>query len=78
MPAGLGTQIIVRLKQHSGFIGFFVMVGEQFAGLANCNLNFSTFQAKPLINIHYFIVAPSFRNVGAGSFLLRSVINYAA
>ena len=60
MPAGLGTQIIVRLKQHSGFIGFFVMVGEQFAGLANCNLNFSTFQAKLLINIHDFIVASEF------------------
>lgn len=78
MPAGLGTQIIVRLKQHSGFIGFFVMVGEQFAGLANCNLNFSTFQAKLLINIHDFIVASEFRNIGAARYLLHGIIKYAS
>jgi len=78
MPVGLGPQIIAGLKQHTGFLGFFVLAGDQFAGLANCNINFSTFQAKPLINIHDFIVAPGFRNIGAGSFLLRAVINYAA
>ncbi len=78
MPIGLGPQIICGLKKHTGFLGFFVLVGEQFAGLANCNINFSTFQARPLINIHDFIVAPEFRNVGAGHFLLRGVINYAS
>lgn len=78
MPKELGPQIISGLKQHSGFLGFFVMSDDQFAGLANCNINFSTFQAKPLINIHDFIVAPEFRNIGAGHFLLRGVINYAS
>jgi len=78
MPIGLGPQIISGLKKHTGFLGFFVLVGEQFAGLANCNINFSTFQARPLINIHDFIVAPEFRNIGAGHFLLRGVINYAS
>jgi len=77
MPKGLGSQIISGLKQHSGFLGFFVLAGDQFAGLANCNINFSTFQAKPLINIHDFIVAPECRNIGAGHFLLRGIINYA-
>lgn len=78
MPKELGPQIIAGLKLHSGFLGFFVMADDQFAGLANCNVNFSTFQAKPLINIHDFIVAPEFRNVGAGHFLLRGIINYAS
>lgn len=78
MPSGLGTQIVSGLKQHSGFLGFFVMADDRFAGLANCNINFSTFQAKPLINIHDFIVAPECRNIGAGSFLLRGIINYAS
>lgn len=78
MPKGLAPQIISGLKQHSGFLGFFVMAGDQFAGLANCNINFSTFQAKPLINIHDFIVAPECRSFGAGSFLLRGVIDYAS
>jgi ribosomal protein S18 acetylase RimI-like enzyme len=78
MPKELAPNIISGLKQHSGFLGFFVMAGDQYAGLANCNINFSTFQAKPLINIHDFIVAPEFRNIGAGSFLLRGVINFAS
>lgn len=78
MLKGLAPQIISGLKQYSGFLGFFVMADDQFAGLANCNINFSTFQAKPLINIHDFIVAPECRNIGAGSFLLRGIINYAA
>lgn len=78
MPAGLAPQIISGLKQHSGFLGFFVMADDQFAGLANCNISFSTFQARPLINIHDFIVAPECRNMGAGHFLLRGVINYAS
>lgn len=74
----LVPQIISGLKKHSGFLGFFVLVGDQFAGMANCNINFSTFQAKPIINIHDFIVAPEFRKMGAGSFLLREVIKYAS
>jgi ribosomal protein S18 acetylase RimI-like enzyme len=78
MPNGLAPQIISGLKQHSAFLGFFVLADDQFAGLANCNINFSTFQAKPLINIHDFIVAPECRNIGAGSFLLQGIINYAS
>lgn len=78
MPKDLAPQIIYGLKQYSGFLGFFVMAGDQFAGLANCNINFSTFQAKPLINIHDFIVAPEYRNIGAGQFLLRGILNYAS
>lgn len=78
MPEELGPQIIAGLKKHSGFLGFFVMMGEQFAGLANCNVNFSTFQAKPLINIHDFIVAPEFRKIGAARYLLHGIIKYAS
>ena len=78
MPKELASQIIAGLKQHSGFLGFFVLADELFAGLANCNINFSTFQAKPLINIHDFIVAPEFRKIGAGGFLIQGVLDYAA
>lgn len=78
MPVRLELQIISGLKKHAGFLGFFVMADDQFAGLANCNINFSTFQGRPLINIHDFIVAPEYRNLGAGQFLLQEVINYAS
>jgi len=77
MSKELAPQIISGLKNHTGFLGFFVLADDQFAGLANCNMNFSTFQAKPLINIHDFIVAPELRNIGAGSFLLQGIVKYA-
>lgn len=78
MRKELAPRIISGLKKHSGFLGFFVLADDQFVGLANCNINFSTFQAKPIINIHDFIVAPEYRKMGAGSFLLNAVIKYAS
>ena len=78
MRKELAPRIISGLKKHTGFLGFFVMADDQFAGLANCNVNFSTFQAKPLINIHDLIVAPEFRGIGVGQFMLNGVISYAS
>ena len=78
MDEGLAPKIISGLQSYSGYFGFFVLAGDQFAGLANCNQNFSTFKAKPILNIHDFIVAPECRNIGAGHFLLRGVLNYAS
>ncbi|MFA5328683.1 MAG: GNAT family N-acetyltransferase [Prolixibacteraceae bacterium] len=77
MEKSIAPKIIAGLKKHPGFLGFFVMANDQFAGLANCNINFSTFQAKPLINIHDFIVSPEFRGIGAGRFLLQGIVDFA-
>lgn len=78
MPVELGPQIIKGLRNHCSYLGFFVLADGEYIGLANCNLNFSTFHAKFLVNIHDFIISPENRNLGAGSFLLRAIINYAS
>lgn len=77
MPAGLGAKIIEGLKNHPAYLGFFVCVENEVVALANCNRNFSTWQAKPLLNIHDFIVSPNFRKQGAGLFLLNEIERYA-
>lgn len=77
MPADLGPKIIEGLKKHPAYFGFFVCVGGKFAALANCNLNYSTWAAKFLINIHDFIVSPAFRKQGVGEFLLDEIEHYA-
>lgn len=77
MDEDLAPKIIAGLKTYPGYLGFFVLANEQYAGLANCNHNFSTFKAKPLLNIHDFIISPEFRTIGAGHFLMRGIINYA-
>ncbi len=78
MPEELGPKIIEGLKKHSAYMGFFICIGDDYAGLANCNLNFSTWKASPLINIHDLIVSPHFRQQGVGLFLLKGIENYAA
>ncbi|MCY1723428.1 GNAT family N-acetyltransferase [Prolixibacteraceae bacterium Z1-6] len=77
MPVDLGPKIIEGLKKHPAYLGFFVCVCEEFAALANCNLNYSTWTAKFLINIHDFIVSPASRKQGVGEFLLNEIENYA-
>ncbi len=77
MPSGLGEKIISGLKKHPAYMGFLVQFDDRFAALANCNLNFSTWKASPLINIHDFIVSPNFRKKGVGLFLLEAIEDYA-
>ena len=77
MPKELAPKIIVGLKSHSAYLGFFVCIDNEFVALANCNLNYSTWQAKPLINIHDFIVFSAYRKQGVGVFLLNEIEKYA-
>ncbi|NOY95451.1 MAG: GNAT family N-acetyltransferase [Chlorobi bacterium] len=77
MEQGLSVKILDGLKKYNAYLGFFVLYDGQYAALANCNLNFSTFKASPLINIHDLIVLPEFRGKGIGKFLLESLSNYA-
>ncbi|MDI9335865.1 MAG: GNAT family N-acetyltransferase [Gammaproteobacteria bacterium] len=46
---------------------------EQAVGLANCFEGYSTFKAKPLINIHDLIVHANWRNKGIGQLLLTAI-----
>jgi len=76
MPEELVPRILDGLKSYAGYLGFFATVDGEYAALANCNKNFSTFKAKPLINIHDFIVHPGFRGKGVGLFLLDAIAEY--
>jgi len=76
MPDDLASKIISGLKEYSAYLGFLVKADGRYAALANCNRNFSTFKAKPLINIHDFVVHPDFRGQGIGQFLLDEIAAY--
>lgn len=77
MPAELTSEIITGLKMHPAYLGFFVKQNDEFVALANCNLNFSTWKARFIINIHDFVVHPKCRKQGVGRFLLRKIEDYA-
>jgi ribosomal protein S18 acetylase RimI-like enzyme len=48
------------------------------AGLANCFWGYSTFAAKPLINIHDIVVDPAFRGLGVAKALFAEIETIAA
>jgi GNAT superfamily N-acetyltransferase len=51
--------------------------GERAVGLVNCMEGYSTFKAKPLINIHDLIVHSDWRGQGVGQRLMQAVEHVA-
>ena len=77
-PMGGGTglsdyakgNLVVKLQDFPGFHGALAYQGENAVGLVNCFLGFSTFAAKPLLNIHDVVVHAAQRRQGIGQALL--------
>ncbi len=76
MDESLPSRMLAGLKAQPNYVGFLIKVDNQFVALANCFVNFSTFKAKQLINIHDFIVHPDYRKNGLGETLLGVVADY--
>lgn len=73
----LDPDVVKRLvpalqKQQSNLI-ILCYVDDQIAGISNCFYGFSSFKAKPLINIHDFAILPEFRGQGLSKQLLDKV-----
>jgi GNAT superfamily N-acetyltransferase len=56
-----------------GALSLIAYVDEQPAGLANCFVGFSTFAARPLVNIHDLFVDARFRGTGIGRALFGRI-----
>jgi len=67
------TQLIPGLRRHPTTLIFLAFDGDQPIGAAVCFIGFSTFAAKPLINIHDFVVLPTSRGKGIGRQLQAAV-----
>lgn len=77
MPADLPERMLNGLALQPNYKGFLVEQEGRFIALANCFVNFSTFRAMQLINIHDFVVDSECRNQGVGAFFLKAIANYA-
>lgn len=71
------NRLIPALREHPTTIIFLAYDGEKPVGIANCFLGFSTFAAKPLINIHDLAVVPECRGQHVGRALLEAVSAHA-
>lgn len=66
------------LRNHPTTVVFVALANGQYVGLAICFLGFSSFQARPLLNIHDLAVVPEWRGKGIGQSLLTSAQAKAA
>lgn len=77
LPPGVLDHLAERLASLPHYLGFLALEGREPVGLVNCFLGFSTFAARPLINVHDLVVLAGRRRQGIGSALLRAVFERA-
>jgi GNAT superfamily N-acetyltransferase len=65
--------LIPGLQQHPTTVIFLAYQGNNAIGIANCFIGFSTFAARPLINISDLAVLPDYREQHTGRRLLEAV-----
>ncbi len=67
-------RLVPALREQPGALVLLAFEAEQVVGLATCFFGFSTFAARPLLNVHDLAVLPAFRGRGVG----RALLNAAA
>src|SRR5512146_2592203 len=58
------TSLVSALREQPNYVGLLAFDEERAVGLANCFLGFSTFRARPLLNVHDLMVHRDFRRRG--------------
>src|SRR5215831_3967710 len=77
LPDDVKIRLVPGLRAHPTTIAFLAYDGARAIGIALCFRGFSSFKAKPLINIHDIAVLPEYRGKGIGRQLLEAVADYA-
>ncbi|HYA65137.1 MAG TPA: GNAT family N-acetyltransferase [Burkholderiaceae bacterium] len=63
-------RLVPELRRFPGYAGALAYVGDEPVGLINCFIGFSTFAARPLLNIHDIVVRRERRGHGIAHTLL--------
>ncbi len=69
--------VIPGLRQHPTTLVFLAYRDTEPVGLAICFRGFSTFAARPLVNISDYFVFPAHRGAGIGRLLLTAIEQHA-
>jgi GNAT superfamily N-acetyltransferase len=73
LPAAVLDRLIAGLRNHPTTVILLSYGDGEPVGIATCFVGFSTFYARPLLNIHDLAVLPGFRGHGLGRRLLEAV-----
>ncbi len=77
LSAEARARLIPGLQQLPTTLILLAYSGRQPVGIALCFRGFSTFSARPLLNVHDLAVHPDFRGQGVGRLLLGEVARAA-
>ena len=76
LPTEVKERLCQDLSSNPGAISFIAWRDgaelPEAIGLINCFLGYSTFKARPLLNIHDIVVLPDYRRQGIGQALLAA------
>lgn len=70
---GVRSELVQRLREHPACLALLAFAGPRPVGVAVCFRTFSTFAARPALNVHDLAVLPALRGRGIGSRLLQEV-----
>lgn len=73
LPADVRAVLPQRLTGREGFVSFLAFAGDEAVGLINAFEGFSTFTARPLLNVHDLAVRMAWRRRGVGRALLAAM-----
>jgi ribosomal protein S18 acetylase RimI-like enzyme len=73
LPPDVLARLVPALREHPTTLVFLAYVGREPVGIATCFVGFSTFAARPLINVHDLSVLGEYRGRGIGRALLEAV-----
>lgn len=77
LSEAVGQQLICRLPQRPDWVGLLAYWGPEPVGLMNAFEGFSTFAARPLLNIHDMVVQRDWRGQGIAQALLAATESLA-
>ncbi|MDC0935487.1 GNAT family N-acetyltransferase [Pirellulales bacterium] len=72
LRADVRENLIPELRKVAMRVVLLAMDSDRAVGVAVCFLGFSTFAARPLLNIHDLAVLPEYRGKGIGTALLEA------
>jgi ribosomal protein S18 acetylase RimI-like enzyme len=73
LPENVSKTLVPELSKVPGAFTVLSMIDGKPTGLINCLMGFSTFKAKPLINIHDVIVLKEYRGLKLSQLMLDKV-----
>lgn len=77
LPGDVRERLIPALRNVPNVVAFLALDGDEAVGIAVCFVGFSTFRARPLLNIHDLAVLPQHRDKGVGRRLLEAAEAHA-